>query len=78
MGLLGSFVYENKEGEKFWLHKKEKGNKTFYYFSKDPQDAISSKPSGYTVKENPNSHMPYLKKGTGEGIAERILSIFGL
>lgn len=65
MGLLGPFSYTNEEGETFWLHKSEKGDRTLYYFSKNPEGALPSKPSGYVVEENPNSHMPYLKEGAG-------------
>lgn len=77
MGILGPYSYENEEGKKFWLHKDKQGDRTIYYFSKNPDGALSSKPRGYTAAENPNSHMPYLKKGR-EGIIDKLLGIFGL
>lgn len=77
MGLFGPFIYENKEGEKFWLHKDEQGDRVFYYFSKDPKDAVSSLPDGYVVEENPHSNMPYLKKGS-KSIVDKILDMLGI
>jgi len=78
MGLFGNFVYKNEEGENFWLHKDEEGDRTFYYFSKDPEGAIPSLPDGYMVKENPHSHMPYLQKGQGKSFIDKIFDILGI
>lgn len=77
MGLLGPFKYTNEEGETFWLHADEKGDRTLYYFSKNPDGALPSKPSGYKVAENPDSHMPYLKRGRG-GIIGTIMELLGM
>lgn len=77
MGLLGPFTYTNEEGETFWLHKEETGDRTLYYFSKSPDGALPSRPSGYKVEENPHSHMPYLKKGRG-GFIGKIMELLGM
>lgn len=77
MGLLGPFTYTNEEGETFWLHKEEKGDRVLYYFSKNPEGALPSKPSGFKVAENPHSHMPYLKHGRG-GLIGKIMGLLGM
>lgn len=77
MGLLGPYKYTNSKGDTYWLHKSEKGDRTVYYFSKNPAGALPSKPSGYKVVENSKSNMPYLKKGTG-GILGSIMEMLGM
>jgi len=68
MGLFGPYIYENKNGKKFWLHVRKKGKAILYYFSKDPRGAINSMPKGFTVVENPMTGFPFLKKKVGGGI----------
>lgn len=77
MGLLGPFTYTNSQGETFWLHKSEEGDRTLYYFSKNPDGALPSKPSGFKVVENPHSHMPYLKHGRGGKIG-KLMELLGM
>lgn len=77
MGLFGPFTYTNEEGDTFWLHKSENGDRTLYYFSQNPDGALGSKPDGYVVRENPNSQMPYLEKGQ-ESIVDTILGFLGM
>lgn len=77
MGLLGPYKYENADGETFWLHKDEQGDRTLYYFSKRPEGALPSRPSGYKVKENPHSGMPYLVPGRG-GFIGKIMEMLGM
>lgn len=77
MGLLGPYSYENEKGETFWLHKDEKGNRTIYYFSKNPEGALPSRPSGYKVVENEKSGMPFLKRGRG-GLIGDIMEFLGM
>lgn len=74
MGILGPYTYTNEEGETYFLHKSEKGQRTNYYFSKNPEGSLRSRPSGFKVEENPNSHMPYLKKGRG-GIIGKVMEL---
>ncbi len=63
MGFFGPFVYESKKNKKkYWLHMKEQGNSTLYYFSPKPMDSINSIPKGYEVIENPRTGLPLLKK----------------
>jgi hypothetical protein len=64
MGLFGPFVYKSKNGQKFWLHMKVRGNSKIFYFSKDPSGAIFTLPHGYEVVENPKTGMPFLRKKT--------------
>ncbi|MCJ7478709.1 MAG: hypothetical protein MUP63_00840 [Candidatus Nanohaloarchaeota archaeon QJJ-7] len=77
MGLIRPFKYTNSEGETYFLHKSEKGDRTNYYFSKNPEGSLRSRPSGFKVKENPHSHMPYLKRGRG-GILGSIMELLGM
>jgi len=42
MSLFGPYEYINKKKQKFWLHMKERGKRTLYYFSKDPNGALNS------------------------------------
>lgn len=72
MGLIGPYMYVNKEGKKFWLHMKKKGKVTLYFFSKDPTGAILNVPKGFEVIENTRTGMPFLKKGTGGGLLSSI------
>ncbi|MEM5836530.1 MAG: hypothetical protein QW451_01170 [Candidatus Aenigmatarchaeota archaeon] len=68
MGIFGPFVYKSKKnGQKFWLHMKVKGNAKIYYFSKDPTGALFDLPRGYEVVENPKTGMPFLRKKTSFG-----------
>ncbi len=62
MGIFGPFVYENKKKEKFWLHSKQRGKVTLYFFTKNPIGALPSIPKGFEVAENPKTGMPYLRK----------------
>jgi hypothetical protein len=64
MGLFGPSVYKTKDGKKFWLHMKQMGKVTLYFFSKDPANAISM-PRGYEVVENQKTSLPFLKKKEG-------------
>jgi hypothetical protein len=68
MSLFGPFVYKTKSGQKFYLHMKEKGKVTLYYFSKDMVGALNSLPKGYEVTENPKVSLPFLKKKAGGGL----------
>jgi hypothetical protein len=63
MPLFGPYTYKKKEKkEVFYLHMKQKGKATFYYFSKNPEAALGSLPKGFEVLENSKSGLPYLKK----------------
>ncbi len=62
MGLFGPFVYENRKKEKYWLHSKQRGKITLYFFSKNPIGALPSIPKGFEVVENKRSGMPYLRR----------------
>lgn len=77
MGLIGPYKYTNEEGDTYFLHKSEKGERTTYYFSKNPEGALRSLPDGYKVEENPGSHMPYLKRGQG-GFIGRVMEFLGM
>jgi len=77
MGIFGPYSYENEDGETFWLHKDEEGDRTMYYFSKNPEGALPSRPRGYKVVENENSGMPYLTHGTG-GMLGSIMEFLGM
>lgn len=68
MGLFSPYVYKSKNGKKFWLHMKQRGKATLYYFSKDPVGAIFNIPKGFTVVENTRTGLPFLKKSGGGGI----------
>lgn len=67
MGIFGPFIYENKKKEKFWLHSKQRGKVTLYFFSKNPIGALPSIPKGFEVVENPKTGMPYLRKKRSSG-----------
>lgn len=70
MGIFGGpFVYTNKKNDKYWLHKKERGKRKLYYFTKDPIEAISSLPKGYEVVESTSSGLPFLKKKEGDWLS---------
>jgi len=62
MSLFGPYHYTNKKGEKFWLHMRQKGKRTLYYFSKDPTGAINDLPKGFEVFENEKSGLPMIRK----------------
>ncbi|MCX6819429.1 MAG: hypothetical protein NT129_05545 [Candidatus Aenigmarchaeota archaeon] len=64
MSLFGPFVYKTKDDKKFWLHMKQMGKVTLYFFSNNPANAISM-PRGYEVVENPRISLPFLKKREG-------------
>ncbi|MEM5879260.1 MAG: hypothetical protein QXU74_02080 [Candidatus Aenigmatarchaeota archaeon] len=69
MGLFGPFIYKSKKnGQKFWLHVKVKGNARIFYFSKDPANAIFDLPLGYEVVENPKTGLPFLRKKAAGGL----------
>ena len=76
MGLFGQFIYENKKKEKFWLHAKQRGNRTLYYFSKDPRNALNALPRGFEVFENEKSGLPMLRKKE-PGFLSKGKNIFG-
>ncbi|MBD3155044.1 MAG: hypothetical protein GF368_00125 [Candidatus Aenigmarchaeota archaeon] len=65
MSLFGPFIHKNKDGEKFFLHMSQKGERKLYYFSKDPRGALNSLPSGFEVFENEDSGLPMLRKKEG-------------
>ncbi|MCD6434730.1 MAG: hypothetical protein J7L14_03890 [Candidatus Diapherotrites archaeon] len=57
-----AFSYKNKKGITYYLHVKEgRGGTPLYYFSREQNNAIDL-PSGYVVKENKQTGMPYLKR----------------
>lgn len=62
MGLFGPYIYENKNGDKFFLHLKRRGERELYYFSKDPKGALKGLPKGFEVFENETSGLPMLRK----------------
>jgi hypothetical protein len=68
MGLFGPFEYKAKSGQKFWLHKKEKGKAKLFYFSKEREGALNGVPGGYEVVENPVTGLPFLKKKATAGL----------
>ena len=67
MGIFGPYAYTNKNKEKFYLHVKQKGERTLYYFSKNPADALKSLPKGFEVFENERSGLPMLRRKTAGG-----------
>jgi len=73
MGLFGPLEYKNKKGQKFYLHVKERGKTKVFYFSKESVDSMSFLPSGFEIKENKLTGMPYLKKGAG-GLMDMLVS----
>ena len=63
MGLFGAYVYKDKATKKkWWLHSRTQGKNTFYYFSKEPEDAMQGIPPGYEVLFNSRSGIPMLRK----------------
>jgi hypothetical protein len=62
MGLFGQYVHKNKKGDRYWLHLKVIKKINLYYFSKNPDSALSDIPSGYEVTENPKTGLPFLRK----------------
>jgi hypothetical protein len=70
MGLFSPFVYKSKDGQKFWLHVREKGKQKLFYFSREPDGALHSLPKGFEISENPLTGLPMLKRKT--------TSLFGL
>lgn len=68
MGLFSPYAYKNKNGEKFYLHMKEKGKVKLYFFSKEPDGALNSLPGGFKVIENEKSSLPFLKKKESLGL----------
>ena len=64
MGLFGPYEHKRRGNKKdlFYLHSKQKGKVTLYYFSKNPVAALGSIPKGFEVLENRKSGLPYLKK----------------
>ena len=78
MSLFGPYIYVNKKKQKFWLHMKQKGNRTLYYFSKDPRNSLNSLPKGFEVFENEKSGLPMIRKKSagflfkGKNILEKI------
>jgi hypothetical protein len=65
MGLFGPFVYKSKNGQKFWLHSREKGKQKLFYFSREREGALNYLPKGFKVIENTETGMPMLKKRKG-------------
>ena len=51
MGLFGTYEYKSKNGEKYYLHVKERGNSRVYYFSKEQDGAEEFLPPGFEVVE---------------------------
>ena len=55
---------------------KERGKRTLYYFSKDPNGALNSLPKGFEAFENEKSGLPMIRRKTssffskGKGISE--------
>lgn len=70
MGLFTPYIYTNKQRKKFWLHCKQRGKVTLYYFSCDPIGSLNSLPNGYEVIENPLTGLPFLKKKIGKGFMD--------
>ncbi|MCX6815505.1 MAG: hypothetical protein NT120_01465 [Candidatus Aenigmarchaeota archaeon] len=62
MGFFGAYEYKAKNGQKWYLHAREKGKVRFYFFSKDSVDALSDIPGGYEIFLNPRTGLPMLKK----------------
>ena len=62
------YVYKSKRGVKWYLHMNKKGNRTLYYFSKDPADALPALPAGFEVVENERTGMPMLRKKKVPGL----------
>ena len=63
MGLFGPYVYKDKAtNKKWWLHSRTQGKTTFYYFSKEQEDAMQDIPGGYEVLFNERSGIPMLRK----------------
>ena len=63
MGLFGPYVYKDKAtNKKWWLHSRTQGKTTFYYFSKESEDAMMNIPGGYEVLFHEQSGIPMLRK----------------
>ena len=62
-------VQSTKSGKTYYLHSRNQSLRgghvqTIYYFGAKPKDgAIDAMPTGYRVAENPNTGLPFLKKG---------------
>ncbi len=55
-------VVSKKTGKKYYLHVKKQGSSNLYYFSKNPEGAISELPEGYEIVENEKTGLIYLKR----------------
>jgi hypothetical protein len=52
------YEYVNSKGVKYYLHQKGK----LFFFSKNPEGALESLPSGLKIEENPKTGLPMVKK----------------
>ena len=52
------YEYENKKGDKYFLHQKDK----LYYFAKKKGRNAIDMPKGYTVIVNKKTGLPFIKK----------------
>jgi len=59
--VLGTYSYAAKDGQQYFLHEKGgRGGTKLYYFSKNPEGAISL-PEGYEAMESTHG-LPLLRK----------------
>jgi len=72
VAFLGLYIYKTKKGEKYYLHMSKKGNRTLYYFSKEPAGALPALPMGYEVVENPKTGLPMLRKKSVPGLFDML------
>ncbi len=62
-------VQSKKSGKTYYLHSRDQSLRgghvqTIYYFGSNPKDgAVEAMPKGYQIAENPNTGLPFLKKG---------------
>ena len=62
-------VQSKKSGRTYYLHSRDQSLRgghvqTIYFFGSQPKaGAIDAMPNGYRVAENPNTGLPFLKKG---------------
>ncbi len=66
MGLFGGFAYKDKNKVKWFLHSRQAKKTKFYFFSKEPMDALPALPGGYEVITNERTGLPLLKKTKGK------------
>jgi hypothetical protein len=62
MGLFSPYQYKAKDGQKWYLHSRDRGKVRFYFFSKDQLYALPGIPRGYELFLNERTGLPMLRK----------------